>query len=138
VPYVSPYRQNGLTLNPVSLPENVELERTTQNVVPTRGAVVRAEYQTSLGFRALMTLTRADGKPVPFGATVTHADSDDAQGFIVGDGGQVYLSGLQEKGNLVARWGDGAAESCRVDYAVSDEPTDASGIQNMEYVCQGT
>jgi len=35
---------------------------------------------------------------------------------IVGDGGQVYLSGLAEKGQLKASWGKEDGEQCSVSY----------------------
>jgi outer membrane usher protein len=44
-----------------------------------------------------MTLTQ-NGKPLPFGATVTTDDKDSE--FIVGNDGQTYLSGLPQHGKL--------------------------------------
>lgn len=35
------------------------------SVVPTQGALVRANFDTRIGVRALITVTRG-GKPVPF------------------------------------------------------------------------
>ncbi|MNC58825.1 Outer membrane usher protein FimD precursor [compost metagenome] len=75
-----------------------------------------------------MTLLRAGGQPVPFGATVTVADNKESQGFIVGDGGQVYLTGLSDSGVLQVKWGNSLDEQCRVDYSI---PNKTNGIVNV-------
>lgn len=133
VPYTSPYRKNDVTLNTQTFGEDTEVAITTQTVVPTRGAVVRATYQTSVGHRVLMTLLRAGGQPVPFGATVTVADNKESQGFIVGDGGQVYLTGLSDSGVLQVKWGNSLDEQCRVDYSI---PNKTNGIVNVRGLCR--
>jgi outer membrane usher protein len=70
VPYLSPYRKNDLTLNTETLADDAELALATQTVIPTRGALVKASYETSLGKRVLMTLRKRNGASVPFGAMV--------------------------------------------------------------------
>lgn len=57
-------------------------------------------------------------KPLPFGAIVT-LENDTAKeplSSVVGDDGQVWLTGLQEKGALSVQWGGSAAEKCRAPY----------------------
>lgn len=124
VPYTSPYRKNTLTLDTSTMPDDVDLELTTQTVVPTRGAVVRANYATSVGNRVLMTVRRANSQPVPFGALVSiPGAAASEQAFIVGDGGQVYLTGLESNGALNVKWGSGAQERCQVQYALPSGKT---------------
>lgn len=130
VPYVSPYRKNDLTLDPQTLKNDTELMLTTQTVIPTRGAVVEAHYKASVGYRVLMELLRSDGQTVPFGAVVTDSG---LQAFIVGDGGQVYLTGLESQGQLLVKWGHSANEQCRVDYKLPENNT--NGIVNMIGQC---
>jgi len=132
---VSPYRKNSLSLDTETLPDDVELQLTTRTVIPTRGAVVRAKYIASVGTRVLMTLTRGDGQPVPFGATVTLATNKDSAGFIVGDRGQVYLTGLENRGALLARWGLEANEQCRVNYVLPNAEAD-SGVVLSNEICK--
>ncbi|MEN0614293.1 fimbria/pilus outer membrane usher protein [Klebsiella indica] len=136
VPYASPYRKNTLTLDTSTMPDDVELALTTQTVVPTRGAVVRANYVTSVGNRVLMTIRRENGQPLPFGAmvSVTGAAAP-AQAFIVGDGGQVYLTGLAPDGELNVKWGAGAQERCRVPYALPSGKT-LTGIIVAQGLCR--
>lgn len=134
VPYASPYRKNDVTLNTETFGDDTEVAITTQTVIPTRGAVVRASYQTSIGQRVLMVLTKQNGQPVPFGATVTVQGSKEARSFIVGDGGQVYLTGLRNRETLFVKWGLEQSEHCFASYAV---PTagKAGAINNISGQC---
>lgn len=129
---VSPYRKNSLSLDTETLPDDVELQLTTRTVIPTRGAVVRAKYIASVGTRVLMTLTRGNGQPVPFGATVTRSADENSAGFIVGDQGQVYLTGLENSGTLLARWGQQSNEQCRVNYVLQGSEGDSGVVLSNE------
>lgn len=133
--YLSPYRKNDISLNPETLPDNVDIALTSKTLVPTRGAVVRADFEARVGSRVLMTLLKTGGAAVPFGATVTDPTTPDAQGFIVGDGGQVYLSGLSQHGTLNVQWGQNSDQQCQVDYSLPDsEPQ--SGILLVNQQCK--
>ncbi|MCP1107102.1 fimbrial biogenesis outer membrane usher protein [Serratia nevei] len=133
VPYLSAYRQNQIVLDLTTLADNVELELTSQTVTPTRGAVVLADYQTKVGSRLMMTLIRVDGRPVPFGATATLLGADD-NGSIVGDGGQVFLAGMPERGEVQVKWGKQAEQQCRAEYRL---PSAASpDIPTIEAQCR--
>ncbi|MEH0886011.1 fimbria/pilus outer membrane usher protein [Enterobacter sp. UNJFSC 003] len=114
VPYVSPYRHNTLALNTETLPGNADIDQAAKTVTPTRGAVVRARYATHVGSRVLMTLQRADGRPIPFGATASQAHEDGE--FIVGDGGEVYLTGMHANGTVTVSWGKEANSRCSASY----------------------
>ncbi|MRS88947.1 fimbria/pilus outer membrane usher protein [Enterobacteriaceae bacterium RIT714] len=131
---MSPYRKNDIALDTETMPDDVELELTTKTVVPTRGAVVRADYNANVGLRVLMTLMRANGQPVPFGATVTVDGSQDSQGFIVGDAGQVYLSGLNSSGKLLVGWGKDAEQQCNLSYSLAEDKK-RNGIITAVEVC---
>ena len=118
LPYATEYRENRVALDTNTLADNVDLDDAVVNVVPTHGAIVRAEFKTQVGMKLLMTLTRG-GKPVPFGAMVT-ADNNQ-NGSIVADNGQVYLSGMPAEGKVQVRWGEGAAASCTASYRVPEQ-----------------
>jgi outer membrane usher protein len=133
VPYVAPYRKSQIQLNTETLPDDVDLTLTSQKVIPTRGAVVKASYQTNVGQRVLMTLLRQGDVPVPFGATVSDPAQKTAQAFIVGDGGQVYLTGMAGSGSLNVKWGNTPDAQCRVDYKI---PSQVNGIANLNGQCQ--
>lgn len=135
VPYLSPYRRTEVALDAGTLAEDVDLPQSSQRVTPTRGALVRAAFRPRVGARALITLLRANGQPVPFGATVSDADPTATQGSIVGDGGQVYLSGLGPQGTLQVKWGNGGAEQCRVNYQLP-QSTPEGGVVQTNGVCR--
>jgi DNA-binding transcriptional LysR family regulator len=88
------------------------------SVVPTRGALVRASFDTRIGVRALITVTRA-ARPVPFGAVVRETQSGATS--MVGDDGQIYLSGLPLAGELMIQWGNDAQSQCRAHYNLPDD-----------------
>ncbi|MEL4867730.1 fimbria/pilus outer membrane usher protein [Pantoea agglomerans] len=132
VPFVTAYRHNTISLDTETLPEDADVTHAAQIVTPTRGAVVRASFNTRVGRRVLMTLTQ-NGKPLPFGATVTTDDKDNE--FIVGNDGQTYLSGLPQHGKLSVSWGPDVSEHCSAEYALSDEK-DKSTIIHAGAQCQ--
>lgn len=133
VPYVSAYKRNRVALDTQTLAENVDVDLKTQNVVPTQGAVVVADFKTRVGSRVLMTLLFG-GKPLPFGALVT-LDGEEGSGTgIVGDGGQVYLSGVPDKGSLVAKWGNGNGRTCRADFVLPPQKKDESSLRYLDNV----
>ncbi|WP_146745766.1 fimbria/pilus outer membrane usher protein [Enterobacter sp. RIT418] len=131
VPFVTAYRHNTIALDTETLPDDADITHAAQIVTPTRGAVVRATFNTRVGRRALMTLTQ-NGKPLPFGATVTTEDKDSE--FIVGNDGQTYVSGLPPRGRLAVSWGEDASEHCVADYALTDEK-DKTSIATVSAQC---
>lgn len=135
VPYVSTYRQNRVALETESLAENVDLDGNVQTVVPTQGAVVLADFKTRVGRRVLMTLSY-QGRPVPFGATAAlRQDKDDsANSSIVGSDGQLYMSGVPDKGQLQVKWGNAANQHCQVNFALPGQ--DATTVTVADFVCR--
>ncbi|WP_414147778.1 fimbria/pilus outer membrane usher protein [Erwinia sp. BNK-24-b] len=115
-PFAISYRENRVALDTSRLDDRTEIENAVRRVVPTRGAISRADFVTHSGLRVLMTLTYK-GKPLPFGTTVSTGENSS----IVGDEGQVFLSGLQAEGKLEARWGTGQAQHCTAVYRVTDK-----------------
>ena len=133
----SVYRINTLSLDTSSLPDNVELDLTSARVVPTRGAVVRADFHPRVGERLLLTLRHASGV-VPFGA-VARLSSDSGQELgtgIVGDNSEVYLSGVPEQGEVIVSWGEQAGQQCRVELRAMDAGNKVSGVAVERRVVQ--
>lgn len=120
-PHASAYRENRVAVDVEALDDRAEVDEGISRVIPTKGAVVRTKFNARQGFRILMTLTH-DGKPLPFGTVV----SADSSGGIVGDDGQVYLSGMPEQGNINASWGSTADQQCSLNYTMTDRETSAS------------
>lgn len=135
LPYVTPYRHNNVGLDTTSLGQNVEIDESAKDVVPTRGAVVRASFSTHVGYRVMMVMMRSSGKPVPFGTVVALLeDKNNPNAGIVGEQGEAYLSGLPAKGSLKAQWGQDAGQYCIVHYHL-DEKQAVEGIMSLQEQC---
>lgn len=128
---VMPYQENVVSLDPLGLPDDVDITQTDVRVIPTRGAVVPARFATRAGGRALMSLTRAGGSPVPFGALVNVVGAEGNAG-VVGSEGEVYLTGLPASGELRVRWKDG---QCIATYALPDS-AGVTGVHNLKASCR--
>ncbi|WP_272689429.1 fimbria/pilus outer membrane usher protein [Providencia sp. PROV033] len=136
-PYLTDYNKNSIGLDPSTLPENVDLPQSNTNVYPTKGAVVKANFRTRIGYQVLMTLKQG-AKSVPFGAiaTLITDNSADNMSSIVGDAGQVYLTGLPETGELLVKWGDAAAQQCQVNFDLRHVDVSADmPIRQVTYPC---
>ena len=133
--YVTPYQENTVTLDPVTLSADVEIPQTDTRVVPTAGAVIPARFATRTGGRAVITLTQQDGHPVPFGAMVTLSteEKNDTGAGITGEGGEVYMSGLPAAGVLRVSGGSGTA--CQAAYRLPEEKGPA-GVYAFRAVCR--
>ncbi|HGH5769925.1 TPA: fimbria/pilus outer membrane usher protein [Klebsiella pneumoniae] len=139
VPYLTDYTRNSVGVDPSTLPENVDPTQTNLNVYPTKGAVVKANFATRVGYQVLMTL-KLDNGVVPFGAVATllNAGMAEVNSSIVGDDGQVYLTGLPERGELLVKWGETAARQCRVSFDISGLSTSPDKpVRQVTYTCQG-
>ncbi|WP_249543112.1 FimD/PapC C-terminal domain-containing protein, partial [Escherichia coli] len=73
-------------------------------------------------------------KPVPFGATVSVPTEGTTQiTGIVGDSGQVYLSGLPLQGIINIQWGESSYQQCRANYQLPESELDnAISYANLE------
>ncbi len=142
MPYMSPYRRTDISLDPQGLGTNVALDQTSTSVTPTRGAVVLADFKTQRGHQVMMTLRKANGDYVPFGATAKLLLNKGEQnnGSIVGDEGLLYISGMPDSGSLEVQWGRGADASCKVNFnlkSASENQMDGVPLQ-VQSVCQNS
>lgn len=139
VPYMSNYQRNSIDLNPATLPDDVDITQSSLNLYPTKGAVVLANFATRIGYQALITLQLPSGS-VPFGAlaAVEGKQNDDINTGIVGDDGQVYMSGLPERGTLNVNWGREQQQQCRAKFDLSKlpSPTDNNPIRSLAVRCE--
>ncbi|NJZ74394.1 fimbria/pilus outer membrane usher protein [Escherichia coli] len=131
--YLTPYQVNNIDINPVTLPKNAEISQTSTRVVPTRGAVVLAKFDTRIGGRLLLQLKRSDNKPVPFGSVAT-VEGQSSNSGIVGDDSQVYLTGVPKEATVKVQWGKDKKQSCHAN-VVLPEKNDSSGIYNLSATC---
>ncbi|MDP1080621.1 FimD/PapC C-terminal domain-containing protein, partial [Klebsiella pneumoniae] len=85
--------RNSLALDEQQV-AGAEVDNVARTVVPTRNAIVKVQYDTRIGYKAMLTLRTRSGA-VPFGALVTldndRHNASTMRSNIVGDEGQVYL-----------------------------------------------
>lgn len=115
VPTLTAYRHNVISVNTQGR-DDLDIEAASVDVVPTKGAAVPVNFDARVGRRGLITLIYL-GKPVPFGAIVT-LDSATA---IVGDDGEVWLTGLQKSVAISVQWGEEAGQQCKGTFTVPTE-----------------
>ncbi len=135
VPYLSPYRQNTLEIDPQGVSTDVALKETSRNLAPTAGAIALMRFETERGYSLLMTLVAAQGQAVPFGASVLDAQCRHV-GYVA-QAGQALLRLSQAQGTLQIRWGDDAASRCFVAYDLSQAgPPRAAGFRDIAATCE--
>ena len=119
IPGITPYRVNRVAIRTGDLGDTVEVRNAAMDVVPTRGAVVLAKFEASVGYRLLMTLTDRSGRILPLGAKIE--DSAGQEVGVVGPEGLAFVTGAAESGRLTVRWGRGDSDQCAVPYALVAE-----------------
>ncbi|EOU45712.1 outer membrane usher protein [Escherichia sp. KTE114] len=113
----SAYRENEVSLDIEGLENDVELKSTSVKTVPRSGAVILTSFETDQGRSALIHMRRSDGNILPFAADVTD-ETGNVLGS-VGQGNQVFVRGIAEKGELNIRWVDVKTQqpqSCKAFY----------------------
>ncbi|WP_437178420.1 fimbrial biogenesis usher protein [Buttiauxella gaviniae] len=113
MPYASVYRYNRVALDTNTMNDQTDIDNNVSSVVPTNGALVRAEFKARIGVRAIITVTHG-GRAVPFGSVVREETSGATS--MAGDDGEIYLSGLPLQGKLLVQWGNGKDSQCLAPY----------------------
>ncbi|WP_422731668.1 fimbria/pilus outer membrane usher protein [Pantoea agglomerans] len=139
VPSLSPYQENSIELETDTLPDNVDVELDGQKAIPTRGAIVVADYATHVGNRVLFTLTYDNAFP-PFGAAGQITLAKEGKGSntsgIVAEKGELYLSGVPAQGVIEVKWQeDGVQKSCRAPFRLP-AASGTNPVSLVSAVCQ--
>ncbi|HFD1367897.1 TPA: outer membrane usher protein [Salmonella enterica] len=123
---LSAYRENQVSLDIDTLENDVELKSTSTMLVPRDGAVVFASFETDQGRSAIITMTRNDGKTIPFGAEVFEDNTPIGN---MGQGGQAFVRGINDRGELTVRWFENNQPTrCSATYQLpTDQQTVGSG-----------
>ncbi|WP_423061542.1 outer membrane usher protein [Citrobacter portucalensis] len=117
---LSAYRENQINLDIDTLENDVELKSTSTTIVPRDGAVIFASFETDEGRSAIVNITRSDRQPIPFSAEVFE---NNAQIGYMGQGGQAYVRGIKDSGELVVRWLENSqSKSCSASYKLPPTP----------------
>jgi outer membrane usher protein len=108
VPGLLPYQANQLTIDPVKLPFDVEIQSVKQIAVPFARSGLLVDFPVHRSRNALVVLRQVDGTVVPAGALVTVPPGDEE--FLVGKRGEAYLMNLSDSNHLSVQWKEGACQ----------------------------
>lgn len=89
VPQVAAYGRSPVEVDTKTLPRNADISNGLAVISAGRGAVDKVEFGVSMTRRALLTVTTANGAPLPRGATVNTDDGEFVT--LVQKGGLVFL-----------------------------------------------
>lgn len=131
---LTPYRQNDVEIDPKGTSKDVELQVTSQSVAPRYGSIVMLKYPTVSGAPVLMTVKRDDGEVIPLGAEVLDAKGNNLS--MVGQGGRIFLRGLESKGELTVKWGEGSGKRCQIDYQVPAKNNKDQSFTKVDSTCR--
>ncbi|WP_030131413.1 fimbria/pilus outer membrane usher protein [Pseudomonas sp. QTF5] len=134
VPYLRPYRVNHLVLETDKSGPEVEIDNGTAQVVPRRGAVVKATFAARSVTRLVITGSTANGQPLPFGAQVSNGNEVIG---IVGQAGQVMLSTSAEPHVLQVRWGAQTEPRCQL-FVDPQNMQQTQGYRLQSMTCQSS
>lgn len=138
IPGLSPYRINQISLDTKSIPENAEIEETIMNrIIPTRGALVLADFKAKHGYKMLMTLQNDQLGDIPMGAKVS---SSTGQTAMVANFNQAYILTSQAKGELKVDWvRNNQAQSCTASFDLNNiQPVNGLYILKSNCLTQPT
>lgn len=131
---VTPYRKNNIAIDTRTLPGNIEIENNIiNNVIPTKGALVLADFETKKGYKLLIKLISDDGNEIPLG---TKASMEENSDYLVSNFNSLYFVANKEIGDIQLKWThNGIAEKCHVNYDITSIiPT--NGLYIMTLTCQ--
>ncbi|EPQ7200940.1 MULTISPECIES: fimbria/pilus outer membrane usher protein [Providencia] len=132
VPGMAPYRKNTLAIDTKTIPQDTEIENNIiNNVIPTKGALILADFDAKKGYKLLFKLQHPTNKELPVGAK---AVTEDEATHLVSNFNTLYLVADKPKGRIKVNWkNEGANESCDVDYNIENTmPTNGLYILNSE------
>ena len=136
---LSPYQYNEVYVEAKGAPISVEFGESKLQTVPTAGASVKIKLDTKITSTQFVQINRADGKYIPYGATIKD-DGDEVLG-IVGQGGRAMLSLPQDKTSSMLRvnWTTGKEKGeCTIDYKVAKKVQTESqeDIPTQHLICK--
>ena len=132
IPYLHPFRINRVILDTDQLDPNVEIDNGVTQVVPRRGAVVKALFPARKVERLLVSTRNQYGTALPFGAQISNADGHVLG--IVGQAGQSLLSTIEGQQTIHVRWGKTSAEQCQAQFDTHNMPFE-EGYRVQDLVC---
>ncbi|MER2300188.1 MAG: fimbria/pilus outer membrane usher protein, partial [Pseudomonas sp.] len=137
LPSAQPYRSNKVSLNTDTLSDTTDISNLVQDVVPTRGAFVIANFETRNGRRLLIKLATPEGALAPFASQANLYDQDGTliSSAMVADNGRVFMTGVPEHSTLTVDV-DGKTW-CRATVDLNDFALKGEGVEQITMRCPG-
>ncbi|NVZ84483.1 fimbrial biogenesis outer membrane usher protein [Pseudomonas yamanorum] len=132
VPSLRAYQANTVGIDPDGTAQDVELTQTTQDVVPTLGAVTRVIFKTVVGRAVVVKARRERGEPLPFAAQVFDEQGNEVG--VIGQASKAFVRGIADQGSLTVKWGEKSTDQCAILYRL---PPAGSGRQSQVDQVQG-
>ena len=135
IPFLNPYMNNDIVIDPKGSSMNVELDTTAKQTAPRAGAIVLLKFSTTIGRAVLMTVTRDDGKTIPIGSTVF--DENGKEMGMLAQGGRFFNRSLAKQGKLTIKWGEREQQQCSANYTLPPEtkPQSEQPYEQMAVTC---
>jgi outer membrane usher protein len=106
------WQPNRIAVDPLHLPAQIQFDRERIQAVPADRAGIIAHFGMRETRAALLILHDAQGRPIPLGSRVLHADGGSA---VVGYDGQTYLENLHAMNRIDVLRTEGS--SCTIRFA---------------------
>lgn len=133
LPYLRPYRANRIVLDTRNTENNTIISSGVTELVPRRGAIVKAHFHAVKVNQILSTLSLPDGSYVPFGAAVNDVNGKTLT--VVGQAGQILFSTDSRKIVLHVNWGNKPNQTCQTTIDVNKSLL-TEGIYMFDAQCQ--
>ncbi|MEM8105430.1 fimbria/pilus outer membrane usher protein [Morganella morganii] len=131
---MTPYRKNNIVIDTQTIPGDTEIENNIINdIVPTKGALILADFNVKKGYKLLITLKTPDNKEIPLGAKATMGGDTE---YLVSNFNTLYFIADKEKGDIRVTWKqDGNMQQCIIRHDITGTlPT--NGIYITKLNCQ--
>ncbi len=107
LPRLAPYRKNPVTVEPLDLPLDVQIDALRAEPVPAWRSGVAIDFPLRTVSAATMNLMLANGQPVPAGAELSIEGGDPTDSLPVGHQGLAYVTGMKAFNRLWVSWPNG-------------------------------
>ncbi|MHC8383998.1 fimbria/pilus outer membrane usher protein [Pseudomonas sp. LB3P14] len=129
IPNAQPYRVNWLSLDTRNLGGDIELDNTSQQLVPRRGAVIVARFDGRKGRRVQFELIDANNESIPFGAALE--DASGKQLAISDPTGNALAMVERDNDTLTIKW---AGKQCQAAYSLPPPDTNVN-YERYKLIC---
>lgn len=130
IPYAVPYRENNVGLDPNSLNKHIDVPASVEKVVPTKGAIIEAEFHVTRHDRRFARILDAHRQPLPFGTEIE--DANHAEMGVGGAAGVLLADFTHRRWPLTARLhGQVLCHIASPDTPTTSSPSDTSTLWKL-------